>query len=369
MFIQQRDKVILSDMLYFIYNKLQTTPHDNVISICDNFYNDADEVFMDKQKLFTAMNEKCIARRGSDRKTKDLEDILNMISSRDSLNLPIPKFASLSLNNVPSTPDGTCTMSQVLSSLRNLQKNLVTKETLDSALDQLRNEMDVVKSSPSEAVIPPHHNGMVSTQLTVNNVGPLIQSTEDILVNPVEDKPQSKANPVVPGPSQIVNSQTMLKSVLVGDGKSPFKPSPPTTWPELGGASRRGIAKPVNSKENRERNHRSPSRGLIIGKKVTDGLISLRGVDQTVNRYVGNIDVNAQDEDVKKHLREGGVEVVELERLPNKHQRFKSFRLRIKKKDLQTIENSEFWPENVVLRFFRRPRQQHDGTSATFPAS
>jgi hypothetical protein len=111
------------------------------------------------------------------------------------------------------------------------------------------------------------------------------------------------------------------------------------------------------------------ARGLIIGKKVTDGLISLRGVDQTVNRYVGNIDVNPQDEDVKKHLREGGVEVVELERLPNKHQRFKSFRLRIKKKDLQTIENSEFWPENVVLRFFRRPRQQHDGTSATFPAS
>ena len=49
--------------------------------------------------------------------------------------------------------------------------------------------------------------------------------------------------------------------------------------------------------------------------------------------------------------------MVELETLDTKHQRFKSFRLRIKRSDLERVEDSEFWPEGVLVSPFFRPRQ------------
>ena len=98
---------------------------------------------------------------------------------------------------------------------------------------------------------------------------------------------------------------------------------------------------------------------IIIGKKVVDGQLSMRGADLTTNRYVGNINVNASSEDVRTSITSQGVDVVELEELPLRHTRWKSFRLRIKKSDISKIEEAEFWPEGIIVREFFRGKR-HD---------
>ena len=110
----------------------------------------------------------------------------------------------------------------------------------------------------------------------------------------------------------------------------------------------------------------------IVGKSVKDGLVSVKGADLTVNRYVGRWHNDVTVDAVKDFITKQDVEVVELEPLVTNHSLFKSFRLRIKKLQLPKIEDENFWPEGVILSPFFRGKQsklrQHNlGVAASAP--
>ena len=71
--------------------------------------------------------------------------------------------------------------------------------------------------------------------------------------------------------------------------------------------------------------------------------------------YVGFADIDSTTDIMKAGIEEQGVGVVELEELSRRHNRFKSFRLVIRKKDGEAIKDPDFWPEGIVVRrFFQR---------------
>ena len=102
----------------------------------------------------------------------------------------------------------------------------------------------------------------------------------------------------------------------------------------------------------------------MIEKKVSEGLTSWRGADLTLNLYLGYFDINTSHEEVKSGIESQGVNVVELEELRRQHNRFKSFRLCIRKKDMDQVKESDFWPEGVVLRKFFQ-KLNRDGVTDT----
>ena len=111
-----------------------------------------------------------------------------------------------------------------------------------------------------------------------------------------------------------------------------------------------------------QRDQRSQSRprrqnNLVVGKKVVDGLVSCRGADLTMSVYLGQFDVSCTYDAVKTSIESQGVGVVELEELKLSHQRFKSFRLCLRKNDMPRILDPEFWPAGVVVRRFWRGKQ------------
>ena len=53
-YIVASDKIIVSDLLYYVANKLHSTPFKTVVSACHNFYTDDDYVFNEKKKLCDA---------------------------------------------------------------------------------------------------------------------------------------------------------------------------------------------------------------------------------------------------------------------------------------------------------------------------
>ena len=68
--------------------------------------------------------------------------------------------------------------------------------------------------------------------------------------------------------------------------------------------------------------------------------------------YIGNIDVDAPADEIRAGISSQGVKVVDLEELKRTHNRFKSFRLCIRKADRPKISVPEFWPDGVVVRNF-----------------
>ena len=98
----------------------------------------------------------------------------------------------------------------------------------------------------------------------------------------------------------------------------------------------------------------------VIGKKVSNGLISLKGADLTVNRYIGRVHNDTTLDDLREYISSRNITVIELEQLETKHQRFKSFRLRVKKDDLEHMEDEEFWPHGILFSPFFRPKNSEE---------
>ena len=89
--------------------------------------------------------------------------------------------------------------------------------------------------------------------------------------------------------------------------------------------------------------------------------MSFRGADLTTNLYVGNVNIGASLEEMRTAITTQGVDIVELEELKRTHNRFKSFRLRIRKTDLTRITDPDFWPIGITVKnFFRGKRDMSD---------
>ena len=136
-----------------------------------------------------------------------------------------------------------------------------------------------------------------------------------------------------------------------------------------GGANRRDIPQ-SRTQSKRGSSNASQSR-VIIGKKVNEGLLSVKGADLTVNKYIGRLHNDVTSEAMREFLVAQQITVVKLEQLETKHGRFKSFRLRVKRDDLEKIEQRDFWPEGVLCGPFFRPKtnkerhQPNGGTTAS----
>ena len=98
-------------------------------------------------------------------------------------------------------------------------------------------------------------------------------------------------------------------------------------------------------------NSRKPQ-NLVVGKKVSQGLLSWKGADMTFSFYIGNADINTTIDDIKAGIEGQGVGVVELQEIPQRRNHSKGFKLVIRKKDVGVIKDPNFWPEGVFIRRF-----------------
>ena len=73
--------------------------------------------------------------------------------------------------------------------------------------------------------------------------------------------------------------------------------------------------------------------------------------------YVGNVNINTKLEDVKAMIEEQGVAAVNLEELQRRDNRYKSFKLVIRKKHIYAIKDPNFFPKGISVRKWYSPRK------------
>ena len=84
-FVDVSESVLISDLLYFAWNKLKSTPTSVVASLCHTFYTDDDYVYNEKLKLYKSLGlEYCPARRSDSKRLNNIEDICATILRQDS---------------------------------------------------------------------------------------------------------------------------------------------------------------------------------------------------------------------------------------------------------------------------------------------
>ena len=366
LYVDVSDAVIASDILYYISNKLHNTPVKTVVTTCHNFYTDETYVFNEKKKLCDATNEMCSARRNENKRYCNIEDICAILSRRDSQNLPIPKFASLNLSNVPTNESGDPSPGQLMAAIIEIKRNMVTTSMLASSLSDFKNE--------------------------ISSSAPVI-TTSELSSSPVSDQPvQPPPPPFAPDrPHLTAHSHAIKPNILVSSSTlSPSAPSFNAVVAEEasvrdggggvgrgrgrggGGRGRGGRNGQRESSQSRRQFKRGSSNAsqsrVIIGKKVNEGLLSVKGADLTVNKYIGRLHNDVSIDDMRQFLEGQNVSVIELQQLLTKHDRFKSFRLRVKRDDLKIMEERDFWPEGVLCGPYFRPKtseERHNANGGT----
>ena len=94
---------------------------------------------------------------------------------------------------------------------------------------------------------------------------------------------------------------------------------------------------------------------------MSEGLRSWRGADLTLNLYLGYFDIGTTVENVRFNIEDQGIPVVELVELQTQHNKFKSYKLCIRKKDFEKMQSDNFeLPEGTVVRYFFA-RKNRDG--------
>ena len=83
----------------------------------------------------------------------------------------------------------------------------------------------------------------------------------------------------------------------------------------------------------------------------------------TVAKYIGHCAVDTKTDDIQKLLVDHNVDIVSLEKLPTKHDRFSSFKLVLKKSQLSIVENPELWPSGIHVGRWWPPKAPTSGVS------
>ena len=80
----------------------------------------------------------------------------------------------------------------------------------------------------------------------------------------------------------------------------------------------------------------------------------------TTELYIGNVAVTVSTEEARQAIVDLGIDVIEFETI-RRHNHFQSFRLRIRKADLETVKNPDIWPDGIVVRRFFRGKTGNGG--------
>ena len=390
-FVESTDTVIISDLLYYAWNKLKSLPLNDVVATCNQFYMDETYVFDEKKRLYNAIGESFSGRNQSKRQ-KNIEDICATMLRIDSKNSFLPKFASINLNNIPLKDDGNPSLSQIIAAINDLKRNTVTTFMLKKSLNELKREFSLGASldfSISNFVSP------LSPAPVVVEESVSVDSNETSSASTDTSLPVALI-PTAPSYSQISSTQPPVCEGGGGGGASGVSVGGGGSGVSVGGGGGGGGGSGVSSgggggggrvsgirrgkggevatnrtngkPANRKRDSSRPR--TIIGKSVSEGLVTVKGADLTINKYVGRFHNDVVEEDIRKFIEDKGVTVVELEPLDTKHHRFKSFRLRFKRSQLDKIEDGEFWPAGVIVSPFFRPRpDDRRGASGGNPSS
>ena len=133
-------KIIISDLLFYLQNKVHQIANDDIVKICANIYDEA-YVWEEKTKFFEAIGQRPIKSRSNDKKVKDLNDLLAEIRSRDDNDEFQPTCVAIELSNLPQSLDGSVPNAQILGTLHRMRKECVTKDSLERSLASFRAEV------------------------------------------------------------------------------------------------------------------------------------------------------------------------------------------------------------------------------------
>ena len=98
--------------------------------------------------------------------------------------------------------------------------------------------------------------------------------------------------------------------------------------------------------------HRNP--GILGTRRLENS--KLLGVEKIMDLFVGGLAPNTSAEVLEEYCNSNGVLLKKVEALPSKSNWYSCFMISVNEGNRDKLLNAEFWPEDVKVRKFYRPR-------------
>ena len=176
--------IVQSELLCFVRDKCLTMARYDIVKLCGDFYNE-EEVLQARSTIESFTKQRLPKRKGSDRCKSSLEDIVKVCLD-PAVSLPI--FCAVKLNRLPPVDAAHCDVSAILAELSSLRLEVKTFSNLQSEIDSLRYELQLMKSNPTRSetsvaagtVPPPDVLKTTSTDHAAANSGCFVQKANDL---------------------------------------------------------------------------------------------------------------------------------------------------------------------------------------------
>ena len=344
------NKLEVNELLFFITNKIHVTTKDATVDNCAKFYS-AEEIYAAISALETSSDIR-ISKRNKGDKTKLLADIYDKLFTLDASTTKLPVFVAADLSRVPQDredSDSLVSTEQLLASIQSLKQNMLSIQSQMVTKEQLRLSLDSHSSLSSESANSPLIPPLTPTAPPISQETSTTTSGDSSAPSWAAASEAAAASTAAAAPSTAAAASSAAVNTLRAldaDQRSEIVNR------QKGKMSRSQDARPKHPRpptKSDSESRRSKNNPVVIGKKVSDGEMSWRGADLTVSRYIGRVALGTSTDNVKSLLVDSGVDVVSLEPLSLKHNRFLSYKLVIKKSQLPLMENPDIWPIGVLV--------------------
>lgn len=278
-----------------------------------------------------------------------LDDIMEMWSIIDQKSYPVVFYAK-NFDIVPKVePDKVTNMMSINARMAQMEMAMQQLQTV------VETQTEVVTKLTTK--LAPNENNTPYRDAAVRNIpaSDTRQQIQDVTVTVNDSEVQvlsaaapSRSIPGVPSraPGGNINRATprLRRGSYRGDGA---KSAPSASAPNMAtfGAPSQRQAKKWGYK-------------AVYGTKKND--TGMAAGEDGIDIFVFKVNKEFNEDSVRNYMEENGVTAKSIECKSHQDALNKSFKVRILRKDADKVINSEFWPENIGCRMFRKQRKWNE---------
>ena len=391
------DGLIVHELLAFTTHRINSMPYDMILKLLHDFY--TDEVVEEAKSVLRHAAFKhtdpprslTLKRKGKDRKTHNIQDILNALLELDVHSYPC--FVAKDLNNLPPLSMNCFDISTLLRSIEDLNIKVSvlqsSYESLTKTSNAIAGQLCNVGESNASLTLTSQETEDCQQESPPNDASQQsIATSDELQADSSADQtqqPDAETSDNLPRRASSSPLNDASRQSIATSGELQADPSAdPTPQPDAETSNSRATASQSSVPDNAlftevvrrpaVNRHHSAARGnirqypntqhrnqlhIIQGKGNDSSLRAARRDLKTTQRprrcvgvFVSRLARSSRPKEVAAHVkRETGLSI-RCEELQTKHDSYRSFCLRAPQKDITTLLNPFLWPNGSIVRKF-----------------
>lgn len=379
--------VVICELLAFIQNKQDVMDEKSLVTLCLSSFSEED-IDAAKSLLFSAVSQRKITRKKSNKSYKDLYDVLAVFKETNPDELPV--FVAKELQKLPPLTFDHIDASRLLKDIILLKTELKTiKDTYVTQNQLLEMRSDLINAKNASIIDGPDHfvnlkrGGRCQNSFCFDS-GPFGLPHIPVSTQPENESADCVNNQCPPSLSHSCEKnrscevRTVDKSSredpVCTDNKVVFS-TPVTTSRQNNAIPENMSGKSIHEPEEKSFENewipvqRKQNKNRFIttqGKATTNPHEKFKAADIKIPLFINNVDKSTKEVDIIEYINSKTQVIVNLKKINSKEQKqYSAYIVYVPKNKLSLFLNDSLWPEGVSFRRFidfkRNPRQASVG--------